>query len=126
MHTTQLSIHHYCMCVRVTHKYTPCIHTRIYKHSHVDKRKLSIRLLGHAHTHAYTYMHKHIHSHTHPHIDKAFGKARSDNGLAIPFNKRSVEHGEEQQSEFIYTRLIPCIQLVRYGTHKIVLMEKGL
>ena len=33
-------------------------------------------------------------------------------------------YGEEQQSEFMYTRLIPCIQLVRYGTHNIVLVEK--
>ena len=32
-------------------------------------------------------------------------------------------YGEEQQSEFMYTRLIRCIQLVRHGTHNIVLMK---
>ena len=37
--------------LRVTHKYT-CIN--IYIHSHVDKRKLSICPLWHAHTHACT------------------------------------------------------------------------
>ena len=30
-------------------------------------------------------------------------------------------YGEEQQSEFMYTRLIRCIQLVRHGTHNIVI-----
>ena len=48
--------------------------------SHVDKRKLSIRPLSHAHTHAYTCRHAHAHAYTHAptHIGKGFGEEHLD------------------------------------------------
>ena len=69
--TTQLAIHHYCTCVRVTRKYS---YTRIYIHSHIDKRKLSnppFVIRTYIHTHALTCTC--THTHTHPHIVRPFG-----------------------------------------------------
>ena len=60
MHTIQLSIHPYCVCMRVTHKYT-----RKYIHSNAGLQS-ALRDTHNMHTHMYMHTHMHLVSYPDP------------------------------------------------------------